>query len=41
MELEDERNIKKDRLKEIVASSSATATEINDALNEIDSMETS
>ncbi|MEI3606781.1 SpoIIIAH-like family protein [Pseudogracilibacillus sp. SE30717A] len=39
MELEDERNIKKDRLKEIVASSSATATEINEALNEIDTME--
>lgn len=39
MELEDERNIKKDRLNEIVASSSATATEINEALNEIDEME--
>lgn len=39
MELEDERNIKKDRLKEIVASSSATATEINEALNEIDFIE--
>lgn len=39
MELEDERNIKKDRLKEIVASSEATATEINTALNEIDDME--
>jgi len=39
MELEDERNIKKDRLKEIVASSSATTSEINEALNEIDEME--
>src|SRR5690625_296232 len=39
MELEDERNIKKDRLKEIVASSSATAAEINEALNEIDTLE--
>ncbi len=39
MELEDERSIKKDRLKEIVASSSATANEINEALNEIDTME--
>lgn len=39
MELEDERNIKKDRLKEIVASSSATATEINEALNEMDALE--
>ena len=34
MELEDERNIKKDRLKEIVASSNATTSEINEALNE-------
>ena len=39
MELEDERNIKKDRLKEIVASSSATTSEINEALNEIDQLE--
>ncbi len=39
MELEDERNIKKDRLKEIVASSEATATEINTALDEIDALE--
>lgn len=39
MELEDERSVKKDRLKEIVASSSATATEINEALNEMDEME--
>ena len=39
MELEDERNIKKDRLKEIVASSNATTSEINEALNEIDEME--
>lgn len=39
MELEDERNIKKDRLKEIVASSNATTSEINEALNEIDQLE--
>lgn len=39
MELEDKRNIKKDRLKEIVASSSATTNEINEALNEMDEME--
>lgn len=39
MELEDERNIKKDRLKEIVASSNATTSEINEALNEIDELE--
>ncbi|MBO1004296.1 SpoIIIAH-like family protein [Pseudogracilibacillus auburnensis] len=39
MELEDERNIKKDRLKEIVASSSATANEINEAINEMDELE--
>jgi len=39
MELEDERNIKKDRLKEIVASSNATTNEINEALNEMDEME--
>src|SRR5690625_128835 len=39
MELEDERNIKKDRLKDIVASSEATTTEINTALNEIDALE--
>jgi len=39
MELEDERNLKKDRLKEIVASSSATAQEINEALNEMDELE--
>jgi stage III sporulation protein AH len=39
MELEDERNLKKDRLKDIVASSNATTTEINEALNEIDEIE--
>lgn len=39
MELEDERNIKKDRLKDVVASSSATTNEINEALNEMDQME--
>src|SRR5699024_1473248 len=41
MELEDERNVKKDRLKEVVASSSATTSEINEALNEIDEIERS
>lgn len=39
MQLEDERSLKKDRLKDTVASSSANATEVNDALNEIDSIE--
>src|SRR5699024_9519701 len=38
MELEDKRNMKKDRLKDIVASSSATTTEINEALNEMDTI---
>lgn len=39
LELEDKRSLKKDRLKEIVASSDASANEINEALNEIDSIE--
>lgn len=39
MELEDERNMKKERLKDIVASSSATTTEINEALEEMDEIE--
>jgi stage III sporulation protein AH len=39
MELDDERNMKKDRLKDIVASSNATTTEINEALNEMDDIE--
>lgn len=39
MELEDKRNIKKDRLKDIVASSDATASEINTALNEMDAID--
>ncbi|MGM8365100.1 SpoIIIAH-like family protein [Virgibacillus sp. W0181] len=39
MELQDERSMKKDRLKEVVASSSASATEINEALNEIDKLD--
>src|SRR5690625_4647764 len=39
MELEDERNLKIDRLKDIVASKSATATEINEAIDEIDEIE--
>jgi len=40
MELEDDRNIKMDRLKDIVASSEATATEVNSALDEMDELET-
>lgn len=39
MELEDERNSKKDRLKEVVASSDATASDINQALEEINEIE--
>lgn len=39
MEVQDERSMKKDRLKEIVASSDATADEINDALSEIDALD--
>jgi len=39
MEVQDERSMKKDRLKEIVAASDATADEINEALSEIDEIE--
>lgn len=39
MEVQDERSMKKDRLKEIVASSDATADEINEALLEIDEID--
>lgn len=39
MEVQDERSMKKDRLKEIVASSDATADEINEALSEIDELD--
>lgn len=39
MEIEDERNIKKDRFKEIVASSEATTNEINEALEAINELE--
>src|SRR5699024_12804283 len=39
MEMEDERSMKKDRLKEIVASSNATTTEINEAIDEIDTLD--
>src|SRR5699024_7599777 len=39
MEMDDERSMKKDRLKEIVASSNATTTEINEALDEIDTLD--
>lgn len=40
MEMEDERNMQKDRLKEIVASSNATTSEINEAMDEMSVMET-
>lgn len=39
LEVEDKRSLKKDRLREIVASSEASANEINEALNEIDAIE--
>src|SRR5699024_11101480 len=39
MEMDDERSMKKDRVKEIVASSNATTTEINEALDEIDTLD--
>ncbi|MCG1029887.1 SpoIIIAH-like family protein [Virgibacillus halodenitrificans] len=39
MELEDERSMKKDRLKDIVASSSASADEKDQALRDIDVIE--
>lgn len=39
MELEDERSMKIARLDEIVASSNATTSEINEALNEINQIE--
>lgn len=39
MEVQDKRNLKKDRLKDVVKSSDATVNEINDALNEIDYLE--
>ncbi|MGM8213470.1 SpoIIIAH-like family protein [Virgibacillus sp. W0430] len=39
MEIQDERSMKKDRLKEIVASSTASANEINEALNKIDEID--
>lgn len=39
MEVQDERSMKKDRLKEIVASGDATADEINEALSEIDEID--
>lgn len=39
MKLEDERSLKKDRLKDTVASSVASATDVDDALNEIDHLE--
>ena len=39
MEMDDERSMKKDRLQEIVASGNATTEEINEAMNEIDEIE--
>ncbi|MFD1038448.1 SpoIIIAH-like family protein [Virgibacillus byunsanensis] len=39
MDLNDERSMKKQRLEDIVASSSATTEEINEALNEIDTID--
>src|SRR5690625_5174090 len=39
MELEDERSLKKERLKDIIASSEATASEVNEAMNEINEIE--
>lgn len=39
MEMDDERSMKKDRLKEIVASSNATTVEINEALDEMDTLD--
>lgn len=39
MELEDKRNVKKDRLKDIVASTDATTKEINSALDEMDELD--
>src|SRR5699024_6920225 len=39
MELKNERSMKKDRLKEVVASNSATTEEKNEALNDINTLE--
>ncbi len=39
MELQDKRSMQKDRLKEVVASSSTSTNEKNEALNEIDVMD--
>lgn len=39
MEIEDERNVKKDRFKEIVASNESTTNEINEALEAINELE--
>lgn len=39
MEMEDERNMQKDRLKDIVASSNATTSEINEAMDEMNTIE--
>jgi len=39
MELQDKRNIQKDRLLEVVAANNASANEVNEALNEIDYLE--
>jgi len=39
MNLQDERNMKKDRLNEVVAASNSTSEEKNDALNDINDLE--
>src|SRR5690625_4414711 len=39
MELQDKRNLQKDRLLEVIAANNASANEINEALNEIDYLE--
>lgn len=39
MELDDQRSLKKERLKEIIASSEASANEVNEALHEMDAIE--
>src|SRR5690625_3878454 len=39
MELQDKRNLQKDRLLEVVGANNSSANEINEALNEIDYLE--
>jgi stage III sporulation protein AH len=40
MEMEDERSLKKERLKEIIASADATTVEINEAMNTMNEIDT-